>query len=644
MKNKKTLGIAIASALALTLCGGALIGCGDKPLTDEPLVAPKIADFTTGDAEDREGVYTSEGFENGDVFNTWWRSENVSFDNNLAELSISEMTTKEQNWDEDTQSQVPCQSEYYGGELRTKQYYGYGDYEVRMKPAAVSGTASTFFVCTGPYDVHYDTGEKNKHDEIDIEFLGYDTTMVQFNYFVDGVGGHEYKYRLGFDASQEFHTYGFRWAENYIVWFVDGKPVYKVTAGKNKPMPSTPGRILANYWTGTEDAEAWMKTLPGDYSAKAQYEYMSSSATPQADPTVNPNAPTPGDDEMDVPETGWTNISIAGFDGWGSYTVDKTNGLRLTHSTKFAANAYKCGGMDLASNYSYIKFTVTNNGTEAADMRIDFNVKDADHGIIDTKPASVYDSAEKSVVITGLAAGESQDVVCKIDSDNLTINQMLVFLNSIAGSTATTGDITISGLQGIPVGGAQIVVTEPVSAAHTTLPEGEDWIGIDLTPMANSEHQLYVVQHFTEEDDKLNSIGIMHESKLTAEAYPNVNMNNVNYGTQNKMYMVIENDSTVNTAAVKICIQNPNNAYKNTMTSATVTRDGGTVENINDLEWGAGFSLAPSETVVFECIFDPSIAKTLAIVLNENPTADTACESGAIIVSKVAIKKETPAA
>ena len=100
-----------------------------------------------------------------------------------------------------------------------------------MKPSANGGTASTFFVCTGPYDTKYvldengdyvldENGQRltqnNPHDEIDIEFLGKDTTKVQFNFFVDGKGGNEYMYDLGFDASEEFHTYGFRWEVDAI--------------------------------------------------------------------------------------------------------------------------------------------------------------------------------------------------------------------------------------------------------------------------------------------------------------------------------------------------------------------------------------------------------------------------------------------
>ena len=55
-------------------------------------------------------------------------------------------------------------------------------------------------------------------DEIDIEFLGKDTTKVQFNYYTNGQGNHEYVYNLGFDAAYGYHTYAFNWQRNYIAW------------------------------------------------------------------------------------------------------------------------------------------------------------------------------------------------------------------------------------------------------------------------------------------------------------------------------------------------------------------------------------------------------------------------------------------
>ena len=226
-----------------------------------PIDAPILADFSAGAVE---AFFASDGWSNGSVFNVWWKGDMVTYSDGQLHLGIS-----------DAKGEV--EQGYYGGEARTAHHYGYGEYSVSMKPAKVEGTASTFFTCTGNYDVGLD-GSPNPWDEIDIEFLGKDTTGVQFNYFVDGQGGHEYWYDLGFDASEEFHEYGFRWAEDSITWTVDGEDVYTVTASAENPLPSAPGRILMNYWCGTPDAEGWM----GKYTlsdATADYQWIKTTAT-----------------------------------------------------------------------------------------------------------------------------------------------------------------------------------------------------------------------------------------------------------------------------------------------------------------------------------------------------------------------------
>lgn len=131
-----------------------------------------------------------------------------------------------------------------------------------MKPIRNDGVVSSFFTYTGPSD-------NNPWDEIDIEFLGKDTTIVQFNYFTNGQGGHEYIYELGFDAAEEFHTYGFDWQEDGITWYVDGEAVH--TAEKN--LPSTPSKIMMNTWPGT-GVDGWLKAYDGTTPITAEYRYI----------------------------------------------------------------------------------------------------------------------------------------------------------------------------------------------------------------------------------------------------------------------------------------------------------------------------------------------------------------------------------
>lgn len=467
---------AMFAALTATLMAGgtfALTAC-QAPLNDEPLdVSVKIADYTKT-AEDRKETFASDGWENGEPFNVWWKADNVGYDGKMK-LAISEMTEQQQKYDEETGEMVDTLAKYYGAEQRSTHYYGYGDFTVRMKPSKVSGTASTFFTCTGPYDKWYEEDgvtvkRENDHDEIDIEFLGKDTTKVQFNYFASGVGGHEYMYDLGFDASLEFHDYGFRWTENDITWFVDNKPVYKVERkdAKDEPWPEDPGRIIMNYWCGTETSAAWMGEFNDDYTSGAEYEWIASTAEQQPDPNTAHIKDTPPE-EVTVPTEGWTDIAYDGFDGWGMYTVDKTDGITISHDA--APGAYNCCGMDLASSYSWVKFKIKNNADVAADLRIDVKKNGGAGGVEATHPADekVGLIAVESAASVKLGANEEIEVALKIK--DIYVDQFVVFLNSTNAPYAATGSVTIGELKGIVN-----TEVEPPKPVEPEVPEGDNCV------------------------------------------------------------------------------------------------------------------------------------------------------------------------
>ena len=183
------------------------------------------SEFGVGFAGEEYGtMHKADGWSNGGMFNCTWRAANVWFDGYLN-LKI----------DRDSAT-----GGYSGGEYRTNDAFGYGMYDVSLKAIKNTGVVTSFFTYTGPSD-------GTVWDEIDIEILGKDTTKVQFNYYTNGQGNHEYLHNLGFDASYGFHQYGFLWQQGKITWYVDGKAVY--TATNN--IPSTPGKIMLNVWPGT---------------------------------------------------------------------------------------------------------------------------------------------------------------------------------------------------------------------------------------------------------------------------------------------------------------------------------------------------------------------------------------------------------
>ena len=155
---------------------------------------------------------------------------------------------------------------YSGAEYRSREKFGYGLYMVRMKPVKNVGVVSSFFTFTREDD-------GSNWDEIDIEFLGKDTSRVQFNFYSDGVGHHELLYNLGFDASDEFHDYGFLWTRDAIIWYVDSLPIYAVNSLEYN-IPDSPGKIMMNVWNGnnTDKTLSWLGEYDGKGNLYAEYE------------------------------------------------------------------------------------------------------------------------------------------------------------------------------------------------------------------------------------------------------------------------------------------------------------------------------------------------------------------------------------
>ena len=215
---------------------------------EKPLEVTMYADFKNG----CPGTFEPSGdWTNGSMFNVTWRKTSCTYEDEKLQLTI----------DHDPKGKdIP----YSGAELRSKDFYGYGRYEVSMKAIKNDGVVSSFFTYTGPSD-------NNPWDEIDIEILGKDTTKVQFNYYTNGKGNHEKLVDLGFDASEDFHTYAFEWRKTRIDWFVDGERVH--TALTN--IPKTEGRIMMNAWCGT-GVDGWLNAFDdSNLPLTAEYQWIS---------------------------------------------------------------------------------------------------------------------------------------------------------------------------------------------------------------------------------------------------------------------------------------------------------------------------------------------------------------------------------
>ncbi|TYB89510.1 family 16 glycosylhydrolase [Oceaniovalibus sp. ACAM 378] len=162
---------------------------------------------------------------------------------------------------------------FTGAELQSRQYYGYGSYEVEMAPSGTSGVVSSFFL----YNNTFFGG--SQHNEIDIEFLGDDTTQIHLNYYHgdDRLGAHQtVVIDLGFDAADALHSYRIDWLPGGISWYVDDALIFDISAEDAPvPIPDEGMKMFMNIWTGGAALQDWHGPVAADATGTARYDSVS---------------------------------------------------------------------------------------------------------------------------------------------------------------------------------------------------------------------------------------------------------------------------------------------------------------------------------------------------------------------------------
>lgn len=628
--RKKFLYLLSALALTATISAGTLMlaGCGPdgqtENLTDEPLKATTtVADWSEGEAP---AVFESDGWTNGNPFNVQWTANNVAYEKGVAKLTISD----------NPDGSEETFTEYYGGEMRTYQYFGYGDYEVRMKPAKKAGTASTFFTCTGDYDTNPNTGKPNPWDEIDIEFLGQDTTKVQFNYYVNGKGGHEYMYDLGFDASEDFHTYGFRWTEDYITWFVDGKPVYRVDATESNPMPSTAGRMLMNYWCGASAAENWMGKYSDPGEEGPEYQWIKTSAKVDWGEIPEPV-------ETEEYEGDWSKIAAEAVE------FDKSdNGVGTDYTiTPSADNKSAKITYTKAGNYDNVNFVVTEAAVEKNWLHL--TLKNNSSTATNNIRVSVIDARENNTyavlnafgfgndnllvtnagegTVLSLSPNMTMEVEIKFNGEADRIEMM--FDSMQANALDKSGDVTISDIK-FDVQGELDIPEVPV--------EDNNGVTINGTKVVfggNVGGQPYVINT----DDETNSMNVTYTN--ATNNYNNVSADIKAIASDKNTFTATVKNNGTELVNLRVDIVASNKVNENTyVCNLSATMDGVAVNT--DLSWGGSFFAIPAgKTVEIEVIYDTSYGPaSLQFLIDTAINGDTATHAGDVTFSEMAFSGE----
>ena len=182
--------------------------------------------------------------------------------------------------------------QYTSGLLTTKttfhQQYGY--FEVRAKMPAGDGFWPGFWLLPANYTFS---------PELDIfEALGKDpSTIYQTVHTQDPTQPKWTSIPVHIDNPDQFHTYGFKWDANYMVWYVDGVETTRMatTADMRQSMYMLFSFPIGGPWAGPADA-----TTP--FPAAFQLDYVHAY-------TLSDQAPTASGDAYSLAEGGVLTVS-----------------------------------------------------------------------------------------------------------------------------------------------------------------------------------------------------------------------------------------------------------------------------------------------------------------------------------------------
>lgn len=299
--------------LAVCFMTAILAGCSVAPTGD--LMSENLSNTDTieSQAVDLSG-WEKAAWANGAPFGCGFNPANVSVSGTTATITLN--------------NTAYAGKAFSGGELRSTSTYLYGKFSCTMSTFTASGTVQSFFTYNG-----------SPWDEIDIEKIG--TKGWQFNYYKNGVGGHE---KVVSSTSITID-----WQPTYITW--GGQ--YTVN-GSASTLPSTPSKLMLNVWNHDGSVNSWL----GTWSYAGPYKTTYSGVTITTGTSTSSSSSTANAGNFTL--NSWQPTGSRGVTIW-------TGGVGDLAATDYIY----WNGLNLSTGYNNVSIQYASTAAGSVDVRLD---------------------------------------------------------------------------------------------------------------------------------------------------------------------------------------------------------------------------------------------------------------------------------
>ncbi len=222
--------------------------------------------------------WDGQGCNHGDAELQWYQPQNITFSGGIMNL-IGKKESK--------QASNGKTYEYTAGMVSSAGKFTETYYYMEMRAKSPKGKGYWPAFWTLPADETWPP-------EIDVmEILGHEPNVAHTTYhWIDG--GHQEKGQAntGADLSADYHVYAADWRADAIIWYIDGKEVYRYTDVSkitNKPMYMLVNLAIGGQWPGNPDTST---TFPQNFDIDYVRAWKpGTGANPSINPSVVPSVP-----------------------------------------------------------------------------------------------------------------------------------------------------------------------------------------------------------------------------------------------------------------------------------------------------------------------------------------------------------------